>query len=157
MLCGKKTVRKLDEIKSLRESSFESLDIALNKRYEVIEDLINYSRSIFDEDNRFIIKLLEAKLIPVKERFPVEKELIVGLSKLIKTISSTDENINSKELTGLRLSLAKSEKYIFEAVNNLNRLTKEYNEAILQFPQSIIAKARKIEPEPMVQVKYITR
>ena len=59
-----RTYREIENAQVLRYESVGNLEAALMMRYEVIEKLINYSSGRIKDENRFIIKLLEARLIP---------------------------------------------------------------------------------------------
>ena len=152
-----KTYNKFQELKSLRKSSFESLDLALNKRYDVMEELINYSGDFLEDENSAIITLLQAKLVPLKDRFEIEKKLFVELKKIMAIISEIPEINNTKELTNIRLKLAKVEKNINEVIVTLNDLTREYNDSIKSIPQNIVAILCGFKELKTYTVEYITR
>ena len=152
-----KTYKRLSELKSLKNSSLESLDVALNRRYDVMEELINYSRGLLSDENEIVIKLLQAKLLPVDEKIIIENELIDTLKKVLNEISYIEEINNSKELTKLRLLLAKSEKIINEITVSLNDLIREMNDVIKGFPSGIISKILGYKEQNLFEASFVTR
>ena len=108
-----KTYREIQDAETLREESVGALEAALMMRYEVVEKLINYASGRIQDENQFIIKLLEARLIPTLERMQVEKELVGYLKDLLLRIDSIPDLKCKKELTDYRLALAKAEKNIY--------------------------------------------
>lgn len=139
--------RKYKEISEQSEIITEctkSLNEALEGRYDAMEDMINYSRDYLEDENRFVVKLVQAKLMSVGEKSLVEKELISELKKLMRIIGEQPELNNGREYDTIRFNLAKSEKKIFEQESDLNRLTDEYNNLISSFPIRFVAMLRRL-------------
>ena len=149
--------QKVSELESLKKSSLESLNSALNRRYDVIEGLVNYSNGLLSDENGFVVKLLQAKLLPINEKVNVEKELIEKLKKVLDEIYSIEEINNSKELTKLRLLLAKSEKIINEITISLNDLIREENAIASGFPSGIVAKTFGLKKQEEFYIEFVTR
>ena len=122
-----------------------------------MEELINYSGDFLEDENSAIITLLQAKLVPLKDRFEIEKKLFVELKKIMAIISEIPEINNTKELTNIRLKLAKVEKNINEVIVTLNDLTREYNDSIKSIPQNIVAILCGFKELKTYTVEYITR
>ena len=139
--------RKFKEINEQSEIITEctkSLNEALEGRYDAMEDMINYSRDYLEDENRFVVKLVQAKLMSVGEKSLIEKELISELKKLMRIIGEQPELNNGREYDTIRFNLAKSEKKIFEQESDLNRLTDEYNNLISSFPIRFVAMLRRL-------------
>lgn len=152
-----KTYKEIKEAEVLREESVGNLEAALMMRYEVVEKLINYSSGRIKDENRFIIKLLEARLIPTLERMKVERELVGNLKDLLFMIEGIPDLKCKKELTDYRLSLAKAEKNIYDAKTFLNDKTREYNRLIENFPKNIIGKFGKFRVKEYYEIDFVTR
>lgn len=152
-------LREIEDANTLRKESVGALEAAFMMRYDVIEKLIQYANCTgkLQDENRFIIKLLEAKLIPTLERVEVEKELVGELKNLLYFIEEVPELRGRKELTDYRLALAKAEKNIYDAKTFLNDKTREYNHLLETFPKSIIAKIKKYNPYPYYETEFVTR
>ncbi len=149
--------KRVTELESLKNSSLESLNSALSRRYDVIEGIINYSNGLLSDENGFVVKLLQAKLLPINEKVSVEKELIEKLKRVLSEIYEIEEINNSKELTKLRLLLAKSEKIINEITVSLNDLIREENSIICGLPNSIISKIFGFKKQELYEIEFVTR
>lgn len=152
-----RTYREIEDAALLREESVGNLEAALMMRYEVIENLINYSSGRIKDENRFIIKLLEARLIPTVERMKVERELVSDLKDLLFMIDGIPDLKCKKELTDYRLALAKAEKNIYDAKSFLNEKTREYNRLLESFPKNIVGKLGKFIVKDYYEIDFVTR
>ena len=152
-----KKYKEINEQSEIVSECTNSLAEALEGRYRVMENMINFSREFLDDENRFVVKLVQAKLVPINERYIVEKELVSELKRLMATISDTPELKQVKDYDALRISLAKSEKIIFEQKNDLNRLAKQYNDLISSFPASIIAILGGFKKKIGFETAFVTR
>lgn len=152
-----KTYKDIKAAELLREESVGNLESALMMRYEVIEKLINYSTGRIKDENQFIIKLLEARLIPTLERMQVERELVGQLKNLLYLIDGIPDLKCKKELTDYRLALAKAEKNIYDAKTFLNDKTREYNRLLDTFPKNIIGIIGKFKVKDFYEIDFVTR
>lgn len=152
-----RTYREIQDAALLRRESVGALEAALMMRYTVVEKLINYSSGRIKDENRFIIKLLEARLIPTLERVQVEKELVGDLKELLYMIDGIPDLKCKKELTDYRLELAKAEKNIYDAKSYLNEKTREYNKLLDTFPKNFIGKIAKFDFEEFYEIDFVTR
>lgn len=152
-----RTYKDIKESEMLREESVGNLESALMMRYEVMEKLIHYSSGRIQDENRFIIKLLEARLIPTTERMQVEKELVASLKDLLYLIDNIPDLKCKKELTDYRLALAKAEKNIYDAKTFLNEKTRDYNRLLETFPKNLIGMIGKFKVKEFYEIDFVTR
>ena len=152
-----KTYREIEDAEVMRDETVGALEAALMLRYQVIEGLINYSSGRLKDENRFIIKLLEAKLIPTVERMQVEKELVGELKNLLFLIDEIPDLKGKKEMTDYRLALAKAEKNIYDAKSYLNEKTRDYNRLLNTFPKNIVGKFGKFYEKDFYEIDFVTR
>lgn len=152
-----RTYREIEDAAMVREESVGNLEAALMMRYEVVEKLINYSSGRIKDENRFIIKLLEARLIPTLERMKVERELVGDLKDLLLMIEGIPDLKCKKELTDYRLALAKAEKTIYDAKSFLNEKTRDYNRLLNTFPKNIVGMIGKFDLKDFYEIDFVTR
>jgi len=152
-----KKYKEIDEQSEIVNECTNSLAEALEGRYQVMEEMINFSRGFLEDENRFVVKLVQAKLVPINERHFVEKELVSELKRLMAIISDNPELKQDKDYDNLRISLAKAEKIIFEQKNDLNRLAKEYNDLISSFPAKIVAILGGFKRKQGFDTTFVTR
>jgi len=152
-----KKYKELNEQSDIINECANSLSEALEGRYQVMEELINFSRGFLDDENRYVVKLVQAKLVPINERYFVEKELVTELKRLLLVIGDRPELKQDRDYDHLRIALAKAEKIIFEQKNDLNRLTKEYNELISSFPTNIVAIFGGFKKKSGFNSEFVTR
>ncbi len=152
-----KTYKELEELRELRKSTVMGLEKALTNRYNIMENLIVFSKGYIEDQNRFVVKLLQARLVPVEERFTIEKELVEELRSLLSMISEIPPLKADRDYTTLRLQLAKAEKIIFEEEEAFNERTLEYDKAVTSFPKNIVATLAGFKPSPIFKINYLTR
>ncbi len=152
-----RTYSEILELKTLRNSCLESLEGALIQRYNAMEELINFAKPYINDENRFIVKLLQIKMLPINQKLEVEKDLVSELKVLINEACDIPELASSQEFTDLRIKLAKSEKAIYEALNIINTRSKDYNLRISDFPRSVVAKLAKVSKMPCYKIDFVTR
>ena len=152
-----RTYNDIAELKELRTSAFDNLGFSLNKRYNDIEDILNFCKQYITDENRFVVKLLQIKLLPVEQKLEVENDLIKDLRVLLNEAIESQMFNDSEEFKELRIRLAKSEKIIFEAMNALNLRTDVYNKKINNFPNILVAKLAKFKELPEYDIDFITR
>ena len=152
-----KTYKELEELKELRKSTILGLDKALTNRYNIMENLIVFSKGYIEDQNRFVVKLLQARLVPLEERVTIEKELVEELRSLLSMISEIPPLKADRDYTTLRLQLAKAEKIIFEEEEAFNERTIEYDKAVTSFPKNVIAILAGYKSAPTFEVNYLTR
>ena len=153
----RKKYKEIKEQSIIIDECTNSLSEALEGRYHVMEELINFSSGFLDDENRFVVKLVQAKLVPTNERQFVEKELVAELKRLLLMISENPELKQDKDYNTLRIDLAKAEKIIFEHKNDLSRLTKEYNSLIKSFPANIVALLGGFKAKKGFNTEFVTR
>lgn len=152
-----KIYREIDDAKTFSEDALEDIKKYLNVRYEVMQELIDYSSGRIKEQNRYIIKLLEAKLIPISERAVVETELTEELKDLMYKVESMPEFVGRKETTELKLALTKAEKNIYDAEVECNEKIEAYNKLTKRFPKNLVAKIGGFKPKEIFEIGFVTR
>lgn len=152
-----KIYNDIQDAESLREQTVGALEGALSMRYDVMQKLIDYSNGRIQDENKFIIKLLQAKLIPTLERVNVEIELVNDLKDLIYKIEEIPDLRARKEFSDYKLALTKAEKNIFDAKSYLNEKTRDYNRLLNSFPRNIIAKLGGFKEKGYYDVDFVTR
>jgi LemA protein len=152
-----KTYKELVELRELRRAATTGMDKALINRYNIMENLIVFSKGFIEDQNRFVVKLLQVRLVPIEESAPIEREFSDELGTLLAMISEIPQLKADKDFTTLRLQLAKAEKIIHEEEEAFNERTLEYDKAVSSFPKKIIAILAGFKPVSTFEVKYLTR
>ena len=151
-----KSRREIKEAVVLKEDTFNNLGKTLSMRYAVMQEMLELSEGYISDENKYIVKLLQVKLVPIHERFMVEAELIETLKELIFDIEKVQEIKQSRQFFNLIKKLEKAEKNINEANTYLNEKINDYNKLLIKFPNNIVAKFMKCKIEDNIDMEYIT-
>jgi len=151
-----KSYKELKEAVTLKEDTYNNLGKTLSMRYSVMQDMMELSEGYISDENKYIVKLLQVKLVPLHERFIVETELMETLRELIFDIEKVPEIKQSRQFYQLLQKLEKAEKNIKEANTYLNEKIDEYNKLLIKFPNNITAKFLKYKIEDNIDMDYIT-
>lgn len=152
--------RKYKDIKEqslIIDECVNSLEEALEARYKCMEDLIDFSGDYLEDESRFVVKLVQARLLPVEEKLMVEEEFVSELQKLLLYIADVPELYDTQEYESIMVRLSKAEKIIFEECMNLNRLASAYNKNISKIPTNIIAKLGGFKERCGFDTEYVVK
>ncbi len=149
--------KELKELKQMRNSCLDNLCRALELRYNVMQDMIDFSKGYVEDENRFVAKLLQIKLVSPIERVALDADVVKDLKNLIFEIGNVPALCDSQKFKDLRCQLAKAEKAIFEAKNSLNERSNEFNELINRFPKNIASRICGFKKVSTYEIKFISR
>lgn len=126
------------------DSSLSNLDVMLQRRADLIPNLVNTVKGYASHENKAIEKVTDArtKLVnanSVEEKSKANDELTSSLNALMVIVENYPDLKASQNFTQLSDELAGTENRIAVARRDYNETVKEYNLAIKKFPNSILA------------------
>lgn len=126
------------------ESSLSDLDVMLQRRADLIPNLVNTVKGYTSHENEIIDKITEArtKLLnagSVEEKSSANDELTNSLNALMMVVENYPDLKSSANFTQLSDELAGTENRIAVARKDYNDAVKIFNTAIIKFPSNILA------------------
>lgn len=140
------------------EESWSTIDVYLKKRYDLIPNLVNTVKGYASHEQDTLTKVIEARNTAAMAATPEEKiaaekalssELKTLMNFTVERYPDLKANANfldlSAQLKGIEADLANARKYY-------NANVREYNNAIMVFPSSIVAGRMKLSKKPYFEL-----
>lgn len=126
------------------ESSFSNLDVMLQRRADLIPNLVNTVKGYTNHENEIIDKVTEArtKLVnanSVEEKTTANDELTSSLNALMVVVENYPDLKSSDNFKQLSDELAGTENRISVARKDYNDAVNTFNTTIKRFPNNIVA------------------
>ena len=126
------------------ESSLSNLDVMLQRRSDLIPNLINTVKGYTSHENEVIDKITKARenLVnanSISEKSKENNELTDPLNALMLVVENYPDLKSSANFTQLSDELAGTENRIAVARKDYNDAVNEFNTMIKKFPKSILA------------------
>ena len=125
-------------------SQYSNLDVALQRRADLIPNLVNTVKGFTNHENDVIDKITQARANlagakSVQEKADANNELTNSLNGLLVVVENYPDLKSSANFTQLSDELAGTENRIAVARRDYNDAVKTYNNDVIKFPGSIIA------------------
>ncbi len=140
------------------EESWSTIDVYLKKRYDLIPNLVNTVKGYAAHEQDTLTKVIEARNTAAlaatpEEKIAAEKALSSELKTLmnftVERYPDLKANVNflelSAQLKNIEGDLANARKYY-------NANVREYNNAIMVFPSSIVAGRMRLAKKPYFEL-----
>ena len=140
------------------EESWSAIDVYLKKRYDLIPNLVNTVKGYASHEQDTLTKVIEARNTAAMAATPEEKiaaekalssELKTLMNFTVERYPDLKANANfldlSAQLKSIEADLASARKYY-------NANVREYNNAIMVFPSSIVAGRMKLSKKPYFEL-----
>ncbi len=126
------------------DSSVSNLDVMLQRRADLIPNLVNTVKGYTSHENEIIDKVTEArtKLVnagSVEEKSKANSELSNSLNALMVVVENYPDLKSSENFKQLSDELAGTENRIAVARKDYNDAVKTFNTSIKRFPNNILA------------------
>lgn len=126
------------------ENAMSNLDVMLQRRADLIPNLVNTVKGYTNHENEVIEKITEArtKLVnagSVEEKSNANNELTKSLNELMVVVENYPNLKSSQNFIQLSDELAGTENRIAVARKDYNNAVKEFNLSIKKFPNNLFA------------------
>ena len=126
------------------DNEYSNIDVQLQRRSELIPNLVNTVKGYMDHEEKIINSISEArtKLLNasnVKEMSEADNELTTALNNLNVVVENYPDLKANENFKSLQDELAGTENRISVARRDYNDAVKNYNTKIKKFPASIVA------------------
>lgn len=141
------------------ELSFSGVDVALQKRSELIPNLVESVKKYmsFEQNTLKDIVALRSRLGTINpnstERFNIENELTGMLKHIMVTVESYPELKSSDNMLHLQRTLNELEEQISAARRAYNASVNSLNNAIETFPSNIMAGVNNFKLSPYFKAR----
>ena len=126
------------------EESFANIDAQLQRRADLIPNLVESVKGITEQEKAVVDAVTSAREKYLNagsdnEKIAAGRELSTALSNLLVVVENYPEIKSGANFIALQDELAGTENRIAQARKNYNEDVKEYNTTIRKFPKNIIA------------------
>ena len=144
------TYNKLVSLQENVENQYSNLDVMLQRRADLIPNLVNTVKGFTNHENEIIEKVTDArtKLVnasSVEDKAKANSELSDSLNALLVVVENYPDLKSSANYTQLSDELAGTENRIAVARKDYNDAVKSLNTSIKRFPSNILAGMFNIE------------
>lgn len=126
------------------DSSLSNLDVMLQRRADLIPNLVNTVKGYTDHENEIITQVTDArtKLVnsnTLEEKATANEELTDSLKTLMLVVENYPDLKSSQNFIQLSDELAGTENRISVARKDYNDAVKSFNTSIIKFPNNLLA------------------
>ena len=129
---------KIDEADS-------GIDIALTKRYDVLNKMIDVVKSYTKHEKETLFEIINLrKNMTLEEKNEANQKISKNLEKINLLVESYPELKASETYTTLQRSIIEVEEHLQAARRVYNSNVSAYNQMVVSFPSSLIAKQKAL-------------
>ncbi len=126
------------------DQSVADLDVQLQRRFDLIPNLVKSVEGALEQEREIIGKVTEARTRYAgagsgNERVAAAGELEGALSRLLVVVESYPQVASLQNVRDLQVQLEGTENRVAQARRSYNETVTDFNRAIRRFPRSIIA------------------
>jgi LemA protein len=145
---------RLVALKNNRESAFSDIDVQLKQRYDLIPQLLGSVKGYMNHESEVLTRVTEARsramgARTIDEKIAAEASLGAALNGFNMQIEAYPDLKANSNFMHLQQEIGDIENKLAAVRRYFNSATKEYNNAIEQFPSNIIAGMKKYTTAPM--------
>jgi LemA protein len=126
------------------DESFANLDASLQRRYDLIPNLVNAVRGILRQEQEVFGELARARAAYAGATTPEDKaqasgQIETGLGRLLAIVENFPQLRSSENVRDLQVALEGTENRINQARRDYNGTVRDYNSSSRRFPRSLFA------------------
>lgn len=145
------TYNRLVALDQRCDTAFADIDVHLKHRQNLIPGLVETVRGFASHENQLFLGIAEARARAFAANAPdarlkAEKDLTQNINALIGMAEQYPDLKTSGHFTALRDELVQSENRITASRRFYNLAVGEYDATLRQFPGSLVARYRKLNP-----------
>jgi len=138
------------------DQSFADLDAQLQRRNDLIPNLVNAVRGILNQEQEVFGELARARQAYAGARSPEEKfaaagQVEAGFGRLLAIVENFPELRSSQNVLDLQVQLEGTENRIAQARRDYNGTVTTYNVSTRRFPRSVVAGLFGFDREPLFE------
>ncbi len=134
--------KKGQKLKTKIQNAFETLDVYLKHRYELVPELLENIKSVLQTQEKLLLKIKELvkydySTLTKEEKLKLNGRLTTGLKKLFEGSLKIEDLQSNAEFNHLKIKISDIEDTIEKSRKNYNHEVKEYNEYLQKLPHCI--------------------
>jgi LemA protein len=138
------------------DRAFADLDGQLQRRADLIPNLVSTARAALEQEQEVFGQLAEARskyagASSEEEKLEANEQITSGLSRLLVIVENYPTLQSNQNLLALQDQLEGTENRIAVARGDYNEVITEYNRAIRRFPRSIFAGVFGFDKRPLFE------
>lgn len=154
VICYICTLNKLNKASIKVDEALSGIDVALTKRHDVIESMVEVVKGYAKHEKEIMFATAEIrKNMPLSEKVKVNKVMDKNLKNINIVVEKYPELKASENFKELQKTIADVEEHLQAARRCYNANVSSYNQLVLSFPTSIVAKAKKMEEKSFFEVE----
>jgi LemA protein len=140
------------------DRSFADLDAQLQRRNDLIPNLVGAVRGVLNQEQAVFGELARARANYAGARTPESKlaaagELELGLGRLLAIFEAYPQLRSNENVRDLQTQLEGTENRIAQARRDYNGVITDYNVHIRRFPRSLVAGTFGFDRKPLFEVQ----
>src|SRR3954453_2959946 len=126
------------------DRSFADLDAQLQRRNDLIPNLVGAVRGILGQEQTVFGQLAEARTrysgaASDSQRLNAANDISAGLGRLLAIVEAYPQLQSSQNVRDLQIQLEGTENRVAQSRRDYNAVTTDYNRSVRQFPRSLVA------------------
>lgn len=152
------TSNKLNRLVVKIDESLSGIDVALTKRYDVLTKMIDVVKSYAKHEKETLFEVIKIrKDMTLKEKSDANQLMDENLKKINIVAESYPELKSSENYKTLQLSIVDVEEHLQAARRLYNSNVSLYNQKLVSFPSSFVAKNKKMDKKDFFEIDEIKR
>jgi len=138
------------------DQSFADLDAQLQRRNDLIPNLVAAVRGALNQEQAVFGELAQARAAysgasTPSQKFDASNQIESGLSRLLVIVENYPDLHSSANIQDLQTQLEGTENRIAQARRDYNGVVTSYNASIRRFPRSVVAGLFGFDAKPLFQ------
>jgi LemA protein len=138
------------------DQSFADLDAQLQRRNDLIPNLVAAVRGVLNQEQAVFGELARARAAysgatTPEQRFAASNQIEAGLGRLLAIVENFPQLRSSENVRDLQVQLEGTENRVAQARRDYNGAVTGYNASIRRFPRSLVAGTFGFDRKPLFQ------
>ena len=144
------------------DQSFADLDAQLQRRNDLIPNLVAAVKGILNQEQAVFGELARARAAysgaaSPEQKFDASNQITTGLGRLLAIVENFPELRSSENVRDLQTQLEGTENRVAQARRDYNGAVTSYNVTIRRFPRSLVAGIFGFDRKPLFQAEATSR
>ncbi len=144
--------KKGQKLKNQIQKSFETLDVYLHHRYELVPELLENIKSVLQTQEKILLRMKDLikydySTLTKEEKLKLNGRISTGLEKLFTGSEKIESLETNPEFNRLKTKISDFNDTIERSKKNYNHAVKEYNDYLQKLPHCIFTPMFKYEYE----------
>ena len=140
------------------DEGFATIDVYLKQRYDLVPNLVNTVKGYVKHEKETLENIVKLRTAAMGATTPEDKmklnnELTQAVGKLIAVAEAYPDLKANTNFTEIQNSLQKIEEDIANGRKYYNATVKDYNRALMVFPNNIVANIFHFKPKAMFAIE----